>query len=40
MPIVKPIIAKNVVKENVPPLLDLRYLYPNLRDIRDTKLFH
>ena len=26
MPIAKPIIAKKVVKENVPPLLDLRYL--------------
>ena len=37
-PIVSPVIAKNDVKENTPPLLDLKYLNANLRGSLNTKL--
>ena len=26
--------------ENIPPFLDLKYLYPKLKEIEDTILFH
>lgn len=39
-PMDKPNIAKMVVKENIPPFLDLKYLYPKLKEIEDTILFH
>tara|TARA_B100000768_G_C11253841_1_gene365418 strand:+ start:841 stop:975 length:135 start_codon:yes stop_codon:yes gene_type:complete len=38
-PILKPVIAKNDVKEKTPPLLDLKYLNANFNGRENTKIF-
>jgi len=38
IPIESPVIARNEVKENIPPLLDLKYLKANLRGSLNTRL--
>tara|TARA_E500000178_G_scaffold317007_1_gene337225 strand:- start:3656 stop:3799 length:144 start_codon:yes stop_codon:yes gene_type:complete len=37
-PIDKPVIAKNDVKEKIPPLLDLKYLKANLMGRLNTRV--
>jgi hypothetical protein len=38
MPIESPVIARNEVKEKIPPLFDLKYLKANLRGNLNTGL--